>query len=364
MPWGTLGGVEWGTLRLIEALDVERYQHVLLCRSDDDRVRGFFSDRGYETAVYDPVEPSFRRPGPYIASARRIARAVTRLRLDLVDAADILAACFAAAGVRLARLPLVCHVRCAYPELPWRDRRILGLVDRFAFVAEAVRDTFDVPRVQRRSDVVYDTVPIPATPPARGPLREAFGIAADRPVVGMVARLAAVKDYPTLVSAAKQVVAAVPDALFVIIGDNAGTQLAREHYARVVAWLKDAALEDRFLFTGYRADVASLWGDLDVVTLPSTSEGFPLVLMEAMAAGRPVVATRVGGVPELIEHGRTGLLHEMGDADALARDLTRLLRDRDLAAALGAAARDDVADRFTPAALRERTEAVYARLLR
>jgi glycosyltransferase involved in cell wall biosynthesis len=117
------------------------------------------------------------------------------------------------------------------------------------------------------------------------------------------------------------------------------------------------------VFTGFRADISRLWADLDVVVLTSRSEGLPLVLMEAMAAGRPVAATCVGGVPELIDHDRTGLLHDPGDAATLARHLLMLLAEPGRARRIGADARAAVAERFSPERLARKVRGVHAAVL-
>jgi glycosyltransferase involved in cell wall biosynthesis len=115
-------------------------------------------------------------------------------------------------------------------------------------------------------------------------------------------------------------------------------------------------------FTGARPDVADLLAAVDVVVLPSLSEGLPFVLLEAMAVGKPVVATRVGGNPEVVEDGTTGLLVPPGDADALGAALARLLDDSAAAAAMGGRGQARVRERFTVRAMIEALEALYASL--
>ena len=110
---------------------------------------------------------------------------------------------------------------------------------------------------------------------------------------------------------------------------------------------------------GFRDDVPDLLETLDVVALPSWTEGLPIVLLEAMAHGRPVVATPVGGTPELVTDGETGLLVPPRDPEALAAALRRVLDDPDLARRLGTAARARVAERFTAAEQARRTLAIY-----
>jgi glycosyltransferase involved in cell wall biosynthesis len=116
-------------------------------------------------------------------------------------------------------------------------------------------------------------------------------------------------------------------------------------------------------FLGYRADAASILGAVDVVALPSRSEGLPVALLEALAMRRPVVASRVGGVPDLIRHGDSGLLVKPDDPEAVAREIVRLLTDPDLAARLGNSGHDHVAVNHAPERAARRMASVYRSVL-
>jgi glycosyltransferase involved in cell wall biosynthesis len=122
-------------------------------------------------------------------------------------------------------------------------------------------------------------------------------------------------------------------------------------------------LQDRFHFLGFRADVPAILRDLDVFVLSSVSEGFPLVVLEAMAAGRPVVATKCGGVEELIEHGNTGVLVAPADSKALATRICEILRNPGQASALGAKARARILADFSLESMVRHYECLYERLL-
>ncbi len=118
-------------------------------------------------------------------------------------------------------------------------------------------------------------------------------------------------------------------------------------------------VSDRCIFTGLRNDIPDLFQAMDVFVMPSLSEGFPMVLLEAMGMERPVAATAVSGNPELIEHGRTGLLISPSDPPAIVEAVAWLLENRDEAAAMGQAARSAVEQKFTVTAMADKTEGVY-----
>lgn len=177
--------------------------------------------------------------------------------------------------------------------------------------------------------------------PQAGALRASLGIGPDDPVVGILAALRPEKDHPTLLRAARQVLDELPQARFLVIGDGP----ARADLERLAG---DLGIADRVIFTGSRSDVGELLAAADVFTLTSfTIECAPMALLEAMAAGRPAVCTAVGGVPDMIADGVTGYLVPPRDPAALAQAYLPLLRDRELAAKMGRAARERLESEFT-----------------
>jgi glycosyltransferase involved in cell wall biosynthesis len=172
---------------------------------------------------------------------------------------------------------------------------------------------------------------------------------ADGPIVLEVARLAEVKGQKQLIRALEQL-----DATAVFVGRDL------EDGGRYEEELRRAASGRRVVFAGYRDDVPALLAGCDVFCLPSTIEGLPLVVLEAMAQARPVVATAVGGTPELVVDGETGILVPAGDGDALAEALDGLLRDPERARRMGEAGRARVEREFSLAASAERVLALYS----
>ena len=162
----------------------------------------------------------------------------------------------------------------------------------------------------------------------------------DQPVVLEVARLAEVKGQRTLLAALPRI-----DATAVFVGRDLERGGAYETVLRAEA--DRLGVADRVVFAGHRDDVPALLAGCDVFCLPSTREGLPLVVLEAMAQRKPVVASAVGGTPELVVNGETGLLVPPGDAEALAQALIRVLEDPALASRLGNAGRERVVTEFS-----------------
>ena len=192
--------------------------------------------------------------------------------------------------------------------------------------------------------------------PLRGQLRSELGLHAG-PLVGIVARLVPIKAHEVFLEAARAIADASPAARFVVVGDG-------ERRAALEALARRLGLGDRVSFLGWRADLDRIYADLDVVVLCSRNEGSPVSLIEAMAAGRPVVATAVGGVPDLVEDGVTGRLIPPDDGAALGRAVLEVLADPDRARALGEAGRQRVFPAFGAARLVGDIDRLYMRLVR
>jgi glycosyltransferase involved in cell wall biosynthesis len=183
-------------------------------------------------------------------------------------------------------------------------------------------------------------------------LREEYGLPENGPIVGVVARLEPEKGHPTLLEAWPTVLAAQPEATLLVIGEGS----RREELAAQAASL---GLGSRVVFTGRRDDVPAVTAALDVAVLPSYREAQGLSILEAMALSRPVVATNVGGIPEMIEDGVTGLLVPPHDAPALGAAILRLLDDHPLADMLARNAHDLVHERFCVELMVRAIESIY-----
>ena len=166
----------------------------------------------------------------------------------------------------------------------------------------------------------------------RGSLRGEAGVPDGAPLVGIVGRLTAIKDVPTFLSAAAQIRARIGEARFAVVGDG-------ELRGELEADAARRGLAGIVHFHGWRYDMAAVYGDLDVVVNTSRNEGTPVALIEAMASGRPVVATRVGGTPDLLGDGARGVLVGPGDAAAIASAACDVLRGGGAVQARIAAAR-------------------------
>jgi glycosyltransferase involved in cell wall biosynthesis len=175
--------------------------------------------------------------------------------------------------------------------------------------------------------------------PQRGELRAELGLSPEAPLVGIVARLVPIKRHEVFLAAAAAVLRQRPACRFVVVGDGERRR-ALEEQAR------DLGIAEGVLFLGWRRDLERIYADLDLAVLTSANEGSPVSLIEAMAAGVAGVGPRVGGVPDVIDDGTTGVIVPPGDAAAVAGTIVRLLADVELRQKMGAAARERALRRY------------------
>jgi glycosyltransferase involved in cell wall biosynthesis len=272
-------------------------------------------------------------------SLRELVRILRRLRPRVAHVMDVWPQAVVAA--RLARVPRVV-VTHHTPELPRRDNLAGRVWQRLGWLARPeVIYTSEADRERdgrRPSRVIALGIDLDRFEDAQPALRS------DAPLVGNVARLAPQKDHRTLIEAARL----VPDAEFVVAGEG---ELREE--------LERLAEGSRVRFLGAREDVPELLASFDVFAFPSLFEGLCLAVIEAQAAGVPVVATPAGAIRETVVDGETGLLVPMGDPPALAAGIRRLLEDLPAAKAMAAEAKRRVRERFSVGRMVDETLRLY-----
>jgi glycosyltransferase involved in cell wall biosynthesis len=226
--------------------------------------------------------------------------------------------------------------------------------------ATAVRDRLTAGGHSRRGiSVIRNGVDIDrfAPRPPDVALRASLGLASKTPLVALVSRLNPMKGIDDFVQAMALLTGRYPEARFVIVGDGASRRELEEQARRL-------GLAERVVFTGTQLNVAAILSQATISVVPSLSEGLSNVVLESMATGIPVVATRVGGTPEILEDGVTGLLVPPCDAPELAAAVGRLLGDPAMARRMGDAGRARAVARFSMPTMVSQTETLYRAFLR
>jgi glycosyltransferase involved in cell wall biosynthesis len=380
-----LGGGEIALLNLVAHLDRSRYEPVVLLFADGPLVQ-LLRNKGVEVHIR-PLHPSvggsrkdslgtgsllkFATMGRSLAFCGALAGLMRRLSADLVHTNSLKADLIGGLSARLAGIPLLWHVRDRIaddylPRAVVRAFRVAGrlIPDRLvansyatlATLTGAAEPAVNEPDVDRRQGsnqrrcVVHDGTSLPAH------VREIAGA----PLVGLVGRISPWKGQDVFLRAAAEVAARFPEARFQVIG---AALFAEQEYERQVRQLA-ADLNVPVEFTGFRSDVGNLIEQLTVLVHASTSgEPFGQVVIEGMAAGKPVVATAGGGVLEIVDHGMTGLLVPMKDHSAMAGAISQLLADPAHATAMGQRGRQRVLKHFTIEQTADRMQGVYDSML-
>ena len=307
-----------------------------------------------------------------ISPVRDLVALVRLWRLMRVGAYDVVHTHSSKAGflgrlaAHLAGVPRVVHTPHTFPfemEVGSGTRRLYAGLERLAArftqimvcVCPSQRPAAQALVGARRTVVIENGIAplLPADAAAGEARRRALGLASDAVVAGVIGRMSRQKGHADFVAAARSVAARLPMARFLLVGDG-------ECRPAVVRRIAAAGLEDRFIFAGAQEDIAGWLAAMDVVVLPSLWEGLPYVLLEAMAAGRAVVATRVGGIPDVVEDGVSGRLVPPRDPEALALALAALLEDAGVRSAIGIQARLRLAGRCRLDDMVKRLESVYS----
>ena len=373
MASGAGGGAQVHVQNLVERLDRSRFDVEVISLSDGPAVRRIRATGATVHVVDEPddsralsavVELLCARP-PEVLHNHMYRAEVVGTRAALALAEQGLPKPYVVGTVHSSRIRSVEDRALLRRLTPAMDRLIA--VSR-AIVAKLVAEG----RTTTPVDLVYNGVDLARYEftEACCTLPEEYGFPDGTPLVGVVARLEPEKGHATLIEAWPRVLDAVPEARLLVIGEGS-LRPTLEAQAESLRLLGERCSRDRcvgtrgarpgakILFTGLRDDVPSVTAALDVAVLPSYREAQGLVILEAMALRRPVVATRVGGVPEMIEHERTGLLVAPHDAPALAEAIVRLLTDHPLADMLARAGHDFVHTHFSLEAMVDAVTAIY-----
>jgi glycosyltransferase involved in cell wall biosynthesis len=351
-------GAERVLLDLVRHLDPARFRPVVCCLH-----------------AGGPLVPEFEAAGVRVVMLRKRSRwdlsileqirgVIAGERPALVHTHLFTADAWGRAAALLAGVPAVCTAHSSDPWRRWHQRLADGILSRLTDRVVAVSD--DVARSRRSRERVpsakLTTIPN-GIDPARfdprtdvGPTRAALRLPDGIPVIGILGRLHPAKGHPVLFEAVRRLLAHGRRVAVLVVGEG---ELREE----LEALARRLGLDGSVRFLGRRADIPAILNLLDVVVMPSRWEGLPIALLEAMAAGRPVVAAAVGGIPEVIVDGETGVLVPPGDPERLCAAVARLLDGPGEARRLGEAARACALARYDVVTMARSYEAVYEAVL-
>jgi glycosyltransferase involved in cell wall biosynthesis len=302
-----------------------------------------------------------------------LTRFLKKKRYHIVHTHNSKAGFIGRLAAKWAGVPIIVHTVHGFAfhdrEPAWRqilfrnlERLASRWCDKMVFISQPLIDWALRDRITRREKIlkIYSGIELdhfkPVPDGEKKALKEAWGIREEAPVVGMVSKLWEGKGHTTLIHAFEGLKQEIPEAVLVIVGEG----YLRDQLSDLVDRL---GLKGSVLFTGFQMDVRRIIATFDVAVLPSFFEGMGRVLLEAMAMGKPVVASSVGGIPDLVHHGKNGLLVTPGSVSELKSGLLTLIRNKALAKEMGKEGRKRISEEFSAGRMAQSIEKLYRELL-
>ncbi|NLO75183.1 MAG: glycosyltransferase family 4 protein [candidate division WS1 bacterium] len=373
-----LGGAEKSLLELTARLDTSRFTPLLLHsrgagwmkREDTGHLQKIpvFSPGGVMDRQRDRVgSKTLRNLQDMLASARpvyRVMRGLRNGRADLVHTNTLKGHLLGGLAARLARLPLIWHVRDLLEEGQGRALLLQAartLRPRVIAISEAVARQFD--GLSLRVDLIPNGVPLERFTPGEAPesLREEWSLRPEECVIVCVGRLTPWKGHRTLLRAFAEVLQECPECHLLVVGEVAFW--SQEYGQELHELAERLELGDRLIWTGFRPEIPEILRLSDFLVLPSRDEPFGRVLVEAMAVGKPVIATSSGGAPEIVLPEETGLLVPPEDPEALAEAMVRMAKGSDLRQKWGQTGLERAAQHFDVRRVVAQVQGVYEEML-
>lgn len=366
-----VGGPALHVTLLTERLRPPEFESTLVCGriGPGEGDMAYLAEERGITPVYVPELGRELHPLRDLVTLVKLWRLMRRLKPDVVHTHTAKAGFVGRWAAWLARVPVRVHTFHGHVFHGYfgaaktrfflaLERLTARLTDRLITISPALRDELSgVYRVAPAEK--FAVVPLglelaqyAAAPRGMGTLRAAYQIPPDAPLIGIVGRIVPIKNHALFLEMASRVLQSQPDAYFLIVGDG-------EERPAIEALADRLGLRTRAVFTGWMRDLVPVFSDLDLLVLSSNNEGTPTAIMQALAAGVPVVSTTVGGVPDLLRGGAWGRLVPPGDADGLAEAVLSALRD----SALDPAIREAVLAEYDAARLADSLAALYRTLL-
>jgi glycosyltransferase involved in cell wall biosynthesis len=361
------GGAEHSLLELIQGLDHERFEVHLACSME-----GPLTDRARELGAEIHLVPmlfqgKLRKLWGLFRASMRLRKLIRSAGIQLVHTNSLIAGYCGIFAAKLCNIPSIWHVRdISYPD---PAKKLCTQARRVIANSKATAESLDVPEQhENKVEVIYNGVAPRFFEQAESgrEVREELQVNADEKLVGIFGRLDPWKGHRDFLRASKRILSSHSNTTFVVVGDVlfAGTRTLQEGFReRLENYTREIGVFGKVLFLGHRTDVPRLLAAMSVVVHPSAEpEPFGRVIAEAHAVGVPVVASALGGIPEIITHGVNGFLFTPGDTEELAECVCRLLGDEDLASELGRTGREMAEHRFTQGQHAAEMEAIYDEL--
>ena len=355
------GGAETLALRLAEIIDKDHFNTTVCSLSDKGPLRKILEDKKI------PFVTLGKKEGKDLSIVLRLRKLLKDKRIDMIhthNQGPLLYTFLATFFTKKYKIVHTEHINMlkelSYSKKHFYYNKILyGKVDGFISIAKHLTDDFKKQYNLSRVRVAtihncVDTANVPASPSKL--LKSELELNDKAQIIGNISALRLQKDHDTLIRAMKIVAEKVPDAILVVAGDG-------DQKEALLALISELGIANNVKLLGYRSDVGELLGQFDIFVLSSLYEGLPLCILEAMAAGKPIVATDADGTNELIIDDVTGLLAPTKNPEKLAQAMITLLESPDKAKQLGSTAQKLVQEKYSIKTMMQKYEQFYKELL-
>jgi glycosyltransferase involved in cell wall biosynthesis len=363
---GMTGGAEISLCHLVRGIDRNRYIPFVLCPEPGSLVEKLAAEQIFTRVVNLPAWRKLKSLPSRFTALRHLTSFVQENHIQLIHSNTIWVNPYAQKAGEKLRIPVICHLR----DLIRRDqvkKYALDKVDMIIAISNAVRRPLEEAGVESaKIRKIYNGVNVSMFDHGKDVLRENFAIHGF--LVGIVGQLnprSQWKGQRDFIQAAAKMIQHRSDVHFAVIGgdDSPASAPGYMSYIRELKELaEDLGIADRVIFTGFRTDIPDVMASLDILVSASWAEPFGRVIIEAMAAGKPVIATMAGGAPEIVQDGVTGMLVPPRDPQAIASAALHMLRDNGVRQKMGRAGQKRVQEYFSLDRNVRETQAIYEAL--
>lgn len=368
---GNGDGIAQVVSSLVSNMDKERFTVSVCCLVRGGIFAEQIKNAGIEVNILNGrSEVSLRAAFSNISAIIKLIHLIRRKRVDILHAHEFFPGTLGRVAAIVARVPLI--VLMLHNIDYWKkwhhrliDKILAGFTDRIVTNSQAVKDDVcaksGIP--EEKFTVIHNGIDLKRFSYGinGNGLRRELGLKNGEYIIGTVGRWAKQKGYQYLIEASRIVRSIRKDIRFVIVGSDA--HHPSESIKDELFSLNDNLnKEDRVVFTGYRPNIPEVISIFDIFVFPSLWEGFGLALVEAMAMGKPIIASKIKPISEIVEHRQTGLLVPCGDAEAIASAVIELIGNKEMAEAMGESGRKHVEDFFSVEVMTKGYEELYQSL--
>ena len=351
------GGGQISLLGFLKGLDRERFRPLVVCPVGGSLVNEL-KKMDIETRIIKMDTLRKLNTFSWIKTINRLIRLIKSEKIDLIHSNGSRVTIYGGIAARLIKIPLIWHLRIADSD-GLLDRFLAGLSTQIIAISDAVNRRFGWMKDRKdKIRTIYNGIDLEKFNPSLNgeDIRNEFKVGLQAPLVGTVGRLDWYKGHQYFLKAARKVIDVIPECHFLIVGDG-------EKRKELEELTKELNLNKSVIFTGNREDIPQILASLDLFILSSVSEGFGRSAAEAMACAKPVVATKVGGLPEVVEDNITGDLILPKNPNTLAEAIIVLLQDKEKAQRMGQAGRKRTEKMFSLQHNIRQTVELYEKIL-